>query len=458
MNKILTMLILLASLSNAYTQDYLFYALSTSGDNAEPVYQCRLHGETGEITIMNKYAGVVQGNYFALSPDMNSLLVTSRNSAKNQGGLVHYNVTAEGNLTYVASRLKPGGVPSYVSFTPDGKYVLSSHYGDDQISLYQFSNNVLSAEIDNIVKADTAKGHYIKTDPSGKFVHAVFLGLDKIFNYTIANDKFVENSNQPSFSLPAGFGPRHMDFHPKKDFVYILNELNSSVTACSYNPETGVLTEIQNISMLPSGYIGTNTAAAIRIHPNGQFLYASNRGHNSIALYSIADNGILTFVEHTTSGINTPRDFNLSPDGKMMVVANLQGDSMMSFKINQSTGKLSYTGYTVTILRPLAIEFLPSYNNPSSTVIPASSNKKDLFNIYPNPTAGSITLSMDYDFEDFNFTLHNSFGEIIRNLFPDSKGSSDLSSLPAGLYFVKGCSLGIKGIEQLTKALLIIRN
>lgn len=457
MNKILTFLLLFISVLEIHSQDYIFYALSTNVTNVEPLYRCTLNSESGEISVLERYSGVVTGNYFALSPDNKSLLVTSRNQARNQGGLVQYNVSPEGILTYITSRLKPGGVPSHVTFTPNKEYVMSANYGDDEISLYRFSNNELSPEIHNIVKPDLSKGHYISTDPSGKFVHAVFLGLDKILNYKIESDKFVENSDQPYFSLPDGFGPRHMVFHQEKDFVYILNELHSSVTACSYNSETGAITEIQNISMLPSGFTGTNTAAAIRIHPTGKFLYASNRGHNSIAVYAIAADGKLTLVEHETASINVPRDFNLSPDGKFMIIANLNGNSIMSLRINENTGSLTNTGQIITIANPLAIEFLPAYINTSAFPVEKNLKEKDLFNFYPNPADCSITLCMNQTSKSMNFTLYNATGGIVRSLYPDITGETDIRGLPEGLYFVKGCSNDTKG-KNLTKPLLIIRN
>ncbi|MDX2429846.1 MAG: lactonase family protein, partial [Bacteroides sp.] len=353
--KLFIALLIIALIPLVYSQEYKFYALSNDGSNTEPVYLCKLDGETGAISVIERFAGVVQGNYFALSNDNLSLLVTSKNKSNDEGGLVQYSINYDGRLVYVSEQLKPGDLPCHVSVTPDSAYALSANYGDDEISLYTFSDNELSEEIDHIVKADQSKGHYISTDPSGKFVHAVFLGLNKVFNYLIENNAFVENPDQATFSVPNGYGPRHMVFHPEKDFVYILNETHSSVTACSYNSETGALSEIQNISMLPDGYTGTSNAAAIKIHPNGNYLYASNRGHNSIVVYEITTEGSLVFIEHETAGINFPRDFGISPDGLYMIVANQKGTSVISLEIDESTGKLTNTGKFLAMQKPLAI-------------------------------------------------------------------------------------------------------
>jgi 6-phosphogluconolactonase len=359
MKKILLFTLLIINLCAASAQQYRFYAVSNAGGNQTPVYLCELDSASGAISIIENYSGVVKGSYFALSLDQKQLLVTSVNSAQNQGGLVQYNISGDGRLTFSRSQFNPGGIPCYVSFTPDMNYTLSAYYGDDKISICNFTNEEITAETDKIVKADNSKGHCILTDPSGKYVYAVFLGLDKVFCYTIEDGDFVANTTQEYFSLPDGFGPRHLVFHPDSSWVYILNESNSSVTAGSYNPETGAITEIQNISMLPSDFDDQSSAAAIRIHPNGRFLYASNRGHNSIAVYEIADDGILSIIEYETSGINTPRDFNISEDGKFMLVGNQKGNSIFSFRINELSGELDYTGNELAMSSPTAMVFLP---------------------------------------------------------------------------------------------------
>jgi 6-phosphogluconolactonase len=343
--------------------EYTFYALSADKNVKEPVYLCSLNEQNGEMNVVKAFGGVVAGNYYALSADRKQLLVTSKNTALDQGGVVQYSVAEDGSLSRVKDVLKKGDLPCHVSFTPDMEYVLSANYADDEILLYSFKGNEISPIIDQVVKPDGSKGHYIHTDPSGKYVYAVFLGLNKVFIYTIENDRFKENGQQPFFSLPDGYGPRHMAFHPKKQLVYIVNETIASVTACTYDPETGALHELQTISMLPPGFKEWNIAAAIRVHPNGQFLYASNRGHNSIAVFRIQDDGTLIFVERETEGINFPRDFNISPDGKFMVVGNQRGNSVMSFTIHPDTGELVNTGNALNISQPLAFEFIP----PQST-------------------------------------------------------------------------------------------
>lgn len=367
MKKVILLVFLFAQISLLFAQEYKFYAISDDANAAEPIFLCKINGVTGIISVVEKYSGTVNGNYFAISPDSKHLLVTSKNASKNEAGLVQFDINEEGKLTFVKNLFKPvTDMPCHVSFTPDQKYVLSANYGNDEISLYSFSNSELTSEIDHIVKPDNSKGHFICTDPTGKYVHAVFLGLDKVFNYTIENNKFAANTTQEYFSLTDGYGPRHLVFHPD-NWVYILNETHSSVTACSYNSETGEITKMQNISMLPEGFTGTTNAAAIRLHPNGKFLYASNRGHNSIVVYEINNNGQLALVEHETTGINFPRDFIISSDGKFMVVGNQKGGAFNSYWIDETTGELSYTGSRILMSKPTAFAFLPTTASETST-------------------------------------------------------------------------------------------
>lgn len=432
MKKILFMSFLILKLSAAGAQEYRFYAVSSDGGNQKPVYLCELDSVSGAISIIENYAGVVKGNYFALSSDQKQLLVTSLNSAQNQGGLVQYNISADGRLSSSHSQFKPGGIPCHVSFTPDMNYALSAYYGGDKISICNFSNGEITPETDEIVKADNSKGHCILTDPSGRYVYAVFLGMDKVFSYTIEEGEFVANTTQEYFSLPDGFGPRHLVFHPDSSWVYILNELNSSVTAGSLNLETGSIVEMQNISMLPPDFSGQNSAAAIRIHPNGRFLYASNRGHNSIAVYEIELDGTLSIIEYETSGINVPRDFNISEDGKFMLVGNQKGNSIFSFRINESSGELDYTGKELAMSSPIAMVFLSSFGKETVGLFSGVYADNGLETIFPNPAKDFLHFNSPDETAIENIEIYNLSGQLLNSYSGKSISNIDVSTMPRG--------------------------
>jgi 3-carboxymuconate cyclase len=166
--------------------------------------------------------------------------------------------------------------------------------------------------------------------------------------------------NDPPFVATApGAGPRHVAFHPNGKFVYAINELNSTVTAYRYDAVKGTLTEIQTVSTLPQGFTGTNTTAEVQVHPSGRFLYGSNRGHDSIAIFAIDGEGKLTFVGHQPTQGKTPRNFGIDPTGTYLLAANQDSDNLVVFRIDPQTGKLEPTGLTLEIPMPVCVKFLP---------------------------------------------------------------------------------------------------
>jgi len=167
-------------------------------------------------------------------------------------------------------------------------------------------------------------------------------------------------ANDPPFAqVKPGAGPRHFVFHPTGTYAYVINELDSTITAFAYDATVGSLREIQTVPTLPSGFSGSSWCAEVRVHPSGRFLYGSNRGHDSIVVYRIDPaNGILTLVEHETDGIKVPRNFNIEPTGKFCLVANQDGDSVVVFRIDPATGVLEPTDHQVVVSKPVCIRFL----------------------------------------------------------------------------------------------------
>jgi len=174
-------------------------------------------------------------------------------------------------------------------------------------------------------------------------------------------------SDDPAFAkLKGGAGPRHFAFAPNGKHAYVINELHCTVTAFAYEPASGTLTEIQTIPTLPDAFDGSNSCAEVRVHPSGRFLYGSNRGHDSIAVYRInRRKGTLTLVEHETADIKTPRNFHLDPTGKFCLVANQGSDSVVVFGINRKTGALEPTGNKITVGRPVCVRFLQPHTDAS---------------------------------------------------------------------------------------------
>ncbi|NDF01813.1 MAG: lactonase family protein, partial [Verrucomicrobia bacterium] len=205
--------------------------------------------------------------------------------------------------------------------------------------------------------------HSVNVSPDNRFAFVADLGLDKIMIYKLDAAKGTLTPNDPPFTAVApGSGPRHFAFHPSGKFAYLICEINLTMIAFSYDAAKGTLTEIQNVSTLPAAdgpgpKPGWSTAEVVA-HPNGKFLYGSNRGHDTIAVFSIAADGKLTLVENAPAEVKTPRNFNLDPTGKWLFTEGQGSDSIALFKVDQATGKLTSTGTKLEVGSPVCLKFL----------------------------------------------------------------------------------------------------
>ncbi|MDQ3625134.1 MAG: lactonase family protein, partial [Verrucomicrobiota bacterium] len=200
----------------------------------------------------------------------------------------------------------------------------------------------------------------IYTDPSGKRVYSCDLGLDKVLIYRLDAEKGTLTPNDPPFAAVApGSGPRHLAFHPKGGFAYVINEMLNTVSAFKHDAANGKLEEIQTVPTLPEGFTDKNSTAEIFVHPNGRFVYGSNRGHDSIVVFAAGADGKLTLVQHEPTGGKAPRNFGLDPGGKWLLAANQQSNDIFVFKVDPATGKLTATGEKVTLAAPMCVMFVP---------------------------------------------------------------------------------------------------
>jgi 6-phosphogluconolactonase len=183
--------------------------------------------------------------------------------------------------------------------------------------------------------------------------------MDKVLGYRLdpAQGTFTPNEPAVAFAAKPGSGPRHLAFHPNGKYAYLIHELNSTMTALAYNPEKGTFSELQTITTLPKDFEGDNYPAAVKVSPDGKFLYGSNRGHNSIVVYAIDENtGKLTPVQHQSTGGNWPRDFSIDQTGTILMVANERSNNIVTFKIDRTTGKLTPTGHEVQVQKPVCVQ------------------------------------------------------------------------------------------------------
>jgi 6-phosphogluconolactonase len=209
-------------------------------------------------------------------------------------------------------------------------------------------------------RQEAAHAHGISLDAANRFVFVPDLGLDRVMIYRWDETGGRLTANDPAFVATArGAGPRHFAFHPSGRFAYVINELNSTLTAYSYDADHGALHPLQNISTLPVRFHGSNTCAEVQVHPSGKFVYGSNRGHDSIAIFAVdGQTGKLRFVGHESTRGKEPRNFAIDPSGRYLLAANQNSDSVVVFRIDVGTGKLHATGSTVHVAAPVCVTML----------------------------------------------------------------------------------------------------
>ncbi len=358
---------------NAAKDTVRFYVGTYTGKKSKGIYLCELNQKTGEIKNLGLAAEAKQPSFLAIHPNQKFLYAVSEISnfnGKKSGGLVAFKIDPKTHkLIKINSQVTGGGAPCHVNVDATGKFVLNANYGGGNCSVVRIKEDGSLGEITSFqqhegssVNPRRQKGphaHSINLDPANKYAFVADLGLDKVLVYKFDSKtgKLEPNTFKAAKVRPGG-GPRHFTFHPSGKFAYTNNEMTCSVTSFVYNAEKGELREIETISTLPHDFRGGSTAE-ILAHPNGKFLYCSNRGHNSIAVFSIdAKSGTLTPVEHESTQGRTPRNFALSPNGKFLLAENQGSDTIVVFSIDQKTGALTPTGYKADVPTPVCIRFL----------------------------------------------------------------------------------------------------
>jgi 6-phosphogluconolactonase len=307
--------------------------------------------------------------YFVIHPDHQHLYTCNSGSP---GAVSAYEIEPHTGQLKFLNRVPAGGADtSYVSLDQTGHYVFAANYSGGNIAVFAIKPDGSLGERTafvqhtgssvNPLRQTHAYAHSIIVDPSNRFALVADLGLDKVFVYRFnAQDGTLTPNDPPFVNIKPGSGPRHVKFHPNGRWVYVISEIASTVTAFNWNSTNGTLAEFQSVSALPVDFKGTNTSAEIMVHPNGKFLYASNRGDDSLAVFAIDQaTGKLTLVEHVPSGGNTPRNFAFDPTGKWIICSNHGSDNAFVFRVDENTGKLTQTGGPVSVPYPFCERFLP---------------------------------------------------------------------------------------------------
>lgn len=356
--------------------EWLLYVGTYGAAEQDNLFLYRLNAKTGELTRAAGFRGGFKPGYLALSPDHRFLYAVNASlefQGRSSGAVRAFAIDQQsGALTLLNEQPSEGGGPCYLSLTPDGRGVLLANYFGGTVAALPIGPDgalAPAAAVDQHQGAgphknqDKAHAHCIFPDPAGRYALAVDLGTDQVLAYRLTTDaKLLQLPPHVAFRGQPGAGPRHLAFHPNGRWAYLINELNSTVTALGYDAPAGTFQELHTVSALPAGYAGPNSSADIHVAPDGRFVYASNRGHDSLVVLAVdAATGRLTLVEHVSSQGKTPRNFTLSPDGRLLLVANQNSDSVFSYHVDRQTGRLRPTGFSAAMPAPVCLRLLPDF-------------------------------------------------------------------------------------------------
>ena len=352
----------------------VFLGTYTRGSESEGIYTCRLDLATGKLTGLKLAAAAKNPSFLAIRPGGKNLYSVSEIAdfnGKKTGAVSSFEIGAKGGtLKFLNKKPSGGGGPCHLVVDQAGKNVLVANYGGGSVNVLPIGADGKLGDPSGFVQHKGSsvnprrqKGphaHSINLDVKGNFAFAADLGLDKVLVYRFDATRGTLAPNKvPSVSVAPGAGPRHFAFRPDGRFAYVINEMVSTVTAFAYDSKAGVLAPIQTITTLPADFNGKgNSTAEVQVSPDGKLLFGSNRGHDSIAVFSIDEaTGRLTARGHQATGGNTPRNFGVDPTGRFLLAANQNSGTVVVFRIGKEG--LSRIGAALEVPRPVCVKFLP---------------------------------------------------------------------------------------------------
>lgn len=371
---VLLFIILLGNACSSPHHNCLIYVGTYTGKGSEGIYAYSFNPTKGDIKPIGIVAKTENPSFIAIDPKGQFLYtVNETDSFQNKpGGAVSVFAInrKSGQLKLLQQVASLGAAPAHLSLDKSGRYLMVANYNGGNAAVFPVGKDGKLGEHSAFIQ-NTGSGpnhdrqtsphaHFISVTNDNRFVMIADLGIDKVVKYRFnANNGSLVHIDPGFVKLNPGSGPRHLAFHASGNFIYVLNELSSTITGFSYDSETGRMMEKQTISTLPANFTGENTVAEIVLDATGKFLYVSNRGDNSIALYNIdSEDGSLTPVQWISSGGKTPRSFEIDPTGHWLFAANQNSDNIVLFRIDQASGKLSQTSQTLRLNSPVCINFL----------------------------------------------------------------------------------------------------
>jgi 6-phosphogluconolactonase len=356
----------------AHANPIVFISAFAAGEKAG-IHAFEWASEKGELRPLTRTTGIQHPFFLALSPNRKFLysIDAEKFGSKNQEHVAAFAVEGRtGNLRLLNRQSSHGSASCYVDVDPANKTVLVANYTTGNVASYPINaDGSLNPAVTTVQHegkgADPARqkgpnAHCFVTSPNGRFALAADLGIDKVLIYTLdsASGKIAPNPTQPHVELPPASGPRHLTFHPNGKTVYVINELANTVALFDWNAQAGSLKLRQTISTLPTDFSGKSYTADLKITPDGRFLYGTNRGHDSIASFRIAEDGTLTLIAITPSGGKGPQNLLITPDGRWLMCANMPGNNVIILAINPADGTLTPHGAPTEIPMPACIRLM----------------------------------------------------------------------------------------------------
>lgn len=351
----------------------LVYIGTYTGDSSKGIYAFRFDEGSGALSPVGLVAETKSPSFLAVGPNRKFLYAVNEISSfegERAGSVSAFSIDIQsGRLTALNAKSSKGDGPCHLAVDATGRFVAVANYGGGNFSLLPIGADGRLGDAVAIL-ANGGSGpdkehqegphaHAVVFDGRNRYLLGADLGLDRVFVYKFDPSTGSLGANDPSsVQLAPGAGPRHVAFHPTLPLAFSINELTSTITSLSWDPAKGRLAAAGSVSSLPAGFAGENTTAEIAVHPNGRFLYGSNRGNDSIAVLAIAPTGTLTLVEHESTRGKEPRNFAIDPSGKWLIAANQKSNSLAVFSIDQNTGALSPVGGLAQVGTPVCVLFL----------------------------------------------------------------------------------------------------
>lgn len=351
------------------------YIGTYTGKESKGIYLCRLDLAKGTLELAGLAGEAQNPSFLAVHPTRPRLYAVGELDEfkhKRTGAIDAFSIQPKtGKLTLLNQQPSGGTGPCHLTVDRTGRWLLAANYGGGSIICLPIGHDGRLGDSTSFIQhrgtsVDPGRqtgphAHGIVLDAANHFVFVPDLGLDKVMVYRFnPSTGRLSAADPPSASVAPGAGPRHIAFHPNGRWAYVICEMGNTVTAFQYDAAAGKLQTLETLSTLPADFHGQSWTAEVAVHPSGKFLYGSNRGHNSIAIFAIdGDTGKPRLFGHQSSGGKTPRNFAIDPTGRYLLAANQDSHNIVVFRINRDNGKLEPTGSEVKVSSPVCVTMLP---------------------------------------------------------------------------------------------------